>query len=232
VLVGQPAQFVDRNKLLRVTRSALGLNVDLMFQVVKNSSKPLGDQLVDELARLIESGRLTAGSRLPSVRKLARRAGVSPYTVAIAFERLQALGLIEARPGSGHFIAAATRLLAPTAVELGPAPSGDAALGFVRSLDDAGIKLPAGCGFLPPTWFAEAIPPSILSRVRSSGALSLPTARQGDPILRELLVERLRARGVPAAARHILVTKGASQAFDLIARTLLAPGDTAQPDRH
>ncbi len=230
MLVRQPAQFVYRNQTLRVTSGVLGLKVNLVFQVVKNSPKPLGDQLVDELAQLIESGRLAAGSKLPSVRKLARRAGVSPYTVATAFERLQAVGLIEARPGSGHFIAAPGPMLAPAAVELGPAPSEDAALGFVRSLDDASITLPAGCGFLPPSWFAEAIPPSILSRVRSRGALSLPAPRQGDPILRELLVERLRARGVPAAARHIIVTKGASQAFDLIARTLLAPGDTVLVD--
>jgi DNA-binding transcriptional MocR family regulator len=150
--------------------------------------------------------------------------------VALAFERLQAVGLVEARPGSGHFIAAHAPTLAPASVELGPAPSEDAALGFVRSLDDASITLPVGCGFLPPSWFAEAIPLSILSRVRSGGALSLPAPRQGDPILRELLVERLRARGVPAACRHILVTKGASQAFDLIARTLLSPGDTVLVD--
>ena len=47
-----------------------------MFQLVRNSAKPLGDQLVEEVCRLIESGRLPEGHRLPSVRQLARRAGI------------------------------------------------------------------------------------------------------------------------------------------------------------
>jgi len=55
-----------------------------MFHVVRNSSTPLGDQLVEEVTRLIESGRLPEGSRLPSVRRVARRAGVSTYTVTQA----------------------------------------------------------------------------------------------------------------------------------------------------
>jgi len=77
-----------------------------MFQVVRNSPKPLGDQLVEEVSRLIESGRLPEGHRLPSVRQLARRAGVSAYTVTTAFQRLGAKGLIEARPGSDEVAAA------------------------------------------------------------------------------------------------------------------------------
>ena len=103
-----------------------------MFQVVRNSPKPLGDQLVEEVSRLIESGRLPEGFRLPSVRQLARRAGVSAYTVTTAFQRLSAKGLIQARAGSGYFVARIRRQAAR--VELGPAPSLDPVLGFTRNL--------------------------------------------------------------------------------------------------
>jgi DNA-binding transcriptional MocR family regulator len=43
-------------------------------------------------------------------------------------------------------------------------------------------------------------------------------------------VERLHVWGVPAASNNIIMTAGASQAFDLIARTLLSPGDTVLVD--
>jgi DNA-binding GntR family transcriptional regulator len=39
------------------------------------------------------------------VRQLARRVGVSVYTITSAFERLSAKGLIDARAGAGYFVA-------------------------------------------------------------------------------------------------------------------------------
>jgi len=139
-----------------------------MFQVVRNSPKPLGDQLVEEVSRLIESGRLPEGFRLPSVRQLARRAGVSAYTVTTAFQRLSAKGLIQARAGSGYFVARIRRQAAR--VELGPAPSADPVLGFTRNLlEQENVVVPAGSGFLPAEWLAEGIPSSTLSRFGKSG---------------------------------------------------------------
>jgi DNA-binding transcriptional MocR family regulator len=203
-----------------------------VFQLAKSSPKPLGDQLVEQMSSLIESGRLPAGSRLPSVRDLAGRTGVSAYTVTTAFERLLAKGLIESRPGSGHFVASRRALAGSSEVELGLPPSADPALGLARSaLDRRNISLPAGSGVLPPAWFNDAIPTSIVSRVCADwAALTMPSPAEGDLILRELVVERLHLRGVPASANNIIMTAGASQAFDLIARTLLCPGDTVLVD--
>ena len=130
-----------------------------MFHVVRNSSIPLGDQLVEEVTRLIDSGRLPEGSRLPSVRRLAQRAGVSTYTVTQAFERLSAKGLVQARPGSGYFVARLRRLPVPARVELGAPQSVDPALGFARNiLEQDNVVVPAGSGFLPSAWLAEALP--------------------------------------------------------------------------
>ena len=78
-----------------------------MFNIVRKSPIPLGDQLVERVVELIESGRQPEGSRLPSVRQLARRVGVSVYTVTSAFERLSACGhpagegcdVLDKRPG-------------------------------------------------------------------------------------------------------------------------------------
>ena len=195
-----------------------------MFQVVRNSPKPLGDQLVEEVSRLIESGRLPEGHRLPSVRQLARRAGVSAYTVTTAFQRLSAKGLIDARPGSGYFVARFRRQVAR--VELGPAPSLDPVLGFTRNLlEQESVVVPAGSGFLPAEWLSDGIPSSALSRFGKSGAAFESAPLQGDPVLRELLGERLRLANIPVASQHLVITYGASHAFDLIATTLLAAGD-------
>jgi DNA-binding transcriptional MocR family regulator len=197
-----------------------------MFQVIKNTDKPLGDQLVEEVTRLIESGRLPEGCRLPSVRQLARRAHVSVYTVTNAFQRLSSKGLIESRPGSGYFVSRISRPAAAARVELpGPAHI-DPSLGFARSLlEQENVLVPAGSGFLPGSWLAEAIPPSTLSKFGRSGAALEPASVQGDPELRERLAERLRIGNVPVPASCLIVTYGATHAFDLIIRTLLSPGD-------
>jgi DNA-binding transcriptional MocR family regulator len=196
-----------------------------MFQVVRSSPVPLADQLVEGLSTLILTGRLTPGARLPSVRSLARRAGVSPFTVTAAFERLLARGLIESRRGSGHFVASNRRALSMQEVEQGPPPQADAAIRFTHSAFDArNIVVAAGSGFVPSSWYDDAFSAAVLSRAMREAA-TVAASPQGDGELRELLAERLHLSGVPVAARNIVVTAGASQAFDLIARRLLSPGD-------
>jgi DNA-binding transcriptional MocR family regulator len=202
-----------------------------VYQVVRNSSKPLGDQLVDELSNLIASGRLAEGSRLPSVRELSRRTGVSVYTAVTAFDRLQARGLVESRRGSGYFVVRHRKQAVIAGIEQGQPPSADPVLGFARStFQPEDVVVPIGSGFLPASWFADAIPPSIVSKAVKGHALTGPAPVQGDPELRDLLVERLHLASVPAAARNLVVTFGASQAFDLIARSFLSPGDTVLVD--
>ncbi|MDT0475470.1 PLP-dependent aminotransferase family protein [Streptomyces sp. DSM 41014] len=49
---------------------------------------------------------------------------------------------------------------------------------------------------------------------------------EGEPVLREALAARTRARGLPTAADDILVTTGSQQALSLLATALLEPGDT------
>jgi DNA-binding transcriptional MocR family regulator len=48
----------------------------------------------------------------------------------------------------------------------------------------------------------------------------------GEPGLREALAAWTRLHGTPATADDVLVTTGSQQALDLVARTLLDPGDT------
>ncbi|GGK75847.1 aminotransferase-like domain-containing protein [Amphritea balenae] len=60
--------------------------------------------LEQQLTKQIESGQLPLGSRLPSVRSLCKEQSLSKSTVLTAYARLEAAGLVNARPKSGYFV--------------------------------------------------------------------------------------------------------------------------------
>ncbi|PYE82559.1 GntR family transcriptional regulator [Pseudoroseicyclus aestuarii] len=70
------------------------------------SSVAVSIQLRGALEFGIGSGELRVGQRLPSVRAMARRVGVSPVTVANVYAALQAAGHVEGRAGSGTYVRA------------------------------------------------------------------------------------------------------------------------------
>ena len=86
----------------------------------------LYERLADDIAQGIADGVLRAGERLPSVRELRRRRGVSAATVMQGYALLERRGLVEARPRSGYFVATAA---APAvAGDAGPAAAADVAV--------------------------------------------------------------------------------------------------------
>jgi GntR family transcriptional repressor for pyruvate dehydrogenase complex len=62
------------------------------------------DDIIDALRDDIADAVLAAGDRLPSERELAEQFGVSQPTVREAVRGLEAMGLVEARQGSGTFV--------------------------------------------------------------------------------------------------------------------------------
>lgn len=198
-----------------------------MLDLVRASKVPLTDQIVDGLAAMIGSGQLAEGTRLPSVRRLSRQLGVSAFTVVTAYDRLAAAGTIEPRAGTGFFVA--RRVADPGLASIeAPPETPDTALSLARAaLDLAPIAVPAGAGYLPPEWMADGLPASVVAKVaRREGGILSPCPAPGLPALREQLVQRLQQNGVPAKIGNVVVTLGATQAFDVIIRSLLAPGDT------
>lgn len=80
-----------------------------MFVTVdERDSRPLYQQLVDEIKTLIARGELGAGTMLPPVRQVASDLGVNLNTVAYAYRRLQQEGLIRVRHGSGAVVVSQT----------------------------------------------------------------------------------------------------------------------------
>jgi GntR family transcriptional regulator len=66
---------------------------------------PVGVQLSWRLRALIATGRLAAGERLPSFRRLAEWAGVNVNTVRTVYAGLEKSGLVVSRQGQGTFVA-------------------------------------------------------------------------------------------------------------------------------
>ena len=198
-----------------------------MFELTRDSHQPLVDQICERLTQLVRHRQLSPGTRLPSIRKLARQVGASPFTVVDAYDRLVARGVIESRAGRGFFVTP-QRLSAPlAAIEALPDPGSDALALARLSMSQSVDLIAAGSGFLPENWLLEAAPAGVLTRlVRSRRAQPwLPCPPQGLTQLREQIAARLVQHGIAAGAANIVTTYGASQAFDLLARLLLAPGD-------
>jgi DNA-binding LacI/PurR family transcriptional regulator len=64
----------------------------------------LAHQLKQQIAWLIASGRLSAGDRLPTVRRLASQLGINLHTVRSAYQKLEVEGLVETRRGRGTHV--------------------------------------------------------------------------------------------------------------------------------
>jgi DNA-binding transcriptional regulator YhcF (GntR family) len=75
------------------------------FAVDPADALPIGLQLTLRLRALIATGRLPAGEKLPSVRRLAEWAGVNLNTVRAVYAGLEAEGLVAGHHGRGTFVA-------------------------------------------------------------------------------------------------------------------------------
>jgi len=198
-----------------------------MFELSRESDVPLVEQICERLTLLVRQGQLSPGTRLPSIRRLARQIGASPFTVVDAYERLVARGLIESRAGRGFFVSQ-QRLSAPLAAVEALPDAGTDAIGLARlTLAECTDLIPAGSGFLPENWLLEPVPASELTRLVKKRRAQpwLPCPPQGLIELREHIGARLVQNGIAAGTANIMTTFGASQAFDLLARILFSPGD-------
>ncbi|HEX6739123.1 MAG TPA: GntR family transcriptional regulator [Vicinamibacteria bacterium] len=74
------------------------------FVLNRRGGVPMRDQIVTQLELKILGGQLAHGSRLPSVRALARRLRVHHNTVSAAYQDLQEAGHVELKRGSGVFV--------------------------------------------------------------------------------------------------------------------------------
>jgi GntR family transcriptional regulator/MocR family aminotransferase len=181
---------------------------ELGLTLPEAGSRHVRRELHAQLRAAILCGRLAAGVQLPASRALALDLGVSRNTVMAVYDLLLSEGLIVSRPGAGAFVAAAART---TAARREAAP----AIRF-----DLRPGLPDSSSFPFDIW-GRLTGRALRRFARASSGYREPA---GHPALREAIAGHLSfARAIACDAQDIVVTVGAQQAFDLVARTL-GPG--------
>ncbi|WP_433331043.1 PLP-dependent aminotransferase family protein [Spirillospora sp. CA-294931] len=193
--------------------------------------RDLAARIYRQLLEAILDGRLRPGERLPPTRELAQRLKVARNTVAVAYERLTAEGLLVARVGAGTFVGAApirraSGRTAPTGSDVRPRAIWRSVAPPVPSIRppvyDFRVGTPDASLFPLATWRRLVAAELRVATIRS--------ADYGDPAghpgLREAIARYTGiSRAVRARADDVLVTNGAQQALDLVGRVMIDPGD-------
>jgi DNA-binding transcriptional MocR family regulator len=210
---------------------------EVTHALARGSDTTLTEQLTRRFAERIRQRLLAPGARLPSVRECARRHAVSPYTVVAAYDQLQAQGLVEARRQRGFFVRVAVarsggRSTGAT-TPMRPLPNSATALIRAMFQDPGGRSMP-GLGTLPAEWLDAPMLAAAMRRATASARNSAAALHYGDPAgeprLRDALATKLADFGIAAAPSQIATTIGATQALDIVTRTLLRAGDSVLVD--
>ena len=75
-----------------------------MVTINYRDGRPIYEQVKDDLRRLVVTGAMQPGEKLPSVRELAAEAGINPNTVQRAFSELEREGLIYTQRATGKYV--------------------------------------------------------------------------------------------------------------------------------
>jgi GntR family transcriptional regulator len=76
----------------------------MILNIDPHSSKPVYQQLIDQIKYAIASGRLCPGDRLDPIRDVAVQTRVNRNTVARAYMELEREGVIRSKTGQGSFV--------------------------------------------------------------------------------------------------------------------------------
>ena len=79
-----------------------------MLHLDYRDPRPIYEQVKDGLRRLMVTGVIREGEKLPSVRALASSLAINPNTIQRAYEALEAEGYVYSVPGKGSFAAPQT----------------------------------------------------------------------------------------------------------------------------
>lgn len=77
-----------------------------MIELDYKSKKPIYEQIIESMKLQILQGYLKPGDAIPSVRGMAKDLGVTPSTVAKAYQEMERQQVIETIRAKGTFIAA------------------------------------------------------------------------------------------------------------------------------
>ena len=223
--------------------------MDFVITLDSNDVLPLHRQLYEELRRLILSGRLVPGQRLPSTRGLAKSLLISRATVTQSYDQLLSEGYLQTIIGSGTYVCdrlpddlLAAAVPKVTAAEVPAKPSvqlsayganllttdyltqtGDTNSSNQKALISFKYGLPA-LDEIPLKQWRQLL--SRRCRITNREMFEYASDSQGYQPLREAIARYLvQSRAVQCEANQVIIVSGSQQALDLIARVFIEQGD-------
>jgi GntR family transcriptional regulator/MocR family aminotransferase len=194
----------------------------LWITVDRSQKMPIIKQVYDQIRLSIVRGDLRAGEQLPSTRELARNLHVSRIVIVEVYEQLLAEGYLESRLGAGTYVSQGAYLEEVPRERLPLIHTSTDAGKEKKSLIDFRAGLPALDLFPRNLWGR------LVSRVcaEASPAVFGYDHPEGCTDLRIALARYLaKTRRVRCDPDQLVITSGAAQAFSLVARLLLSPGN-------
>jgi len=220
---------------------------ELNLTIAPKGSREVAGGLYRQLKSAILDGRLRPGLKLPSTRAASTAFGVSRNTAQDVYERLAQEGLVASKHGSGTYVVGALPGQTDSSgssldegehlrvVDFWSSPEAASWMGFWREAHEprpAKILADLRPALIDAAIFPHSIFRQVMARQLRRLETSPPSTRspqgnQGNHQLRRAVAEHIGlTRAVACGADDVLVTSGAQQGFDLIARTLVKPGET------
>jgi len=187
-------------------------------------------QIYRQLRERILDGRLTSGTRLPASRELAAELAIARKTVTNVYDLLISEGFLDTRVGSGTFVATGISesenlSKAPTSPLL--VPELWDRVGESLKIIRTEVPFDFNVGVPDVSRFPFAIWRSIVtsrSRLLARNAREYANPRGFAPLRAAITKYTGFTRAVKCDPSDVVITNGAQQAFDLIARVLVRPG--------
>lgn len=184
----------------------------LIFQLEKNTEKPLYEQLYNGIKQAIMTQKIKVGEKLPSKRKLAEFLNISQTTIEIAYSQLLAEGYIMSKTRIGYFVEAIDEL---PYVQKKNNPT------TTNEIDKKSFTV----DFNPGAIDIEAFPFTIWRKYakdlldENSKELLLTGHPQGEYALRAEIANYLfQSRGVLCRPEQIVIGSGTEQLLPMIMR--------------
>lgn len=205
-----------------------------MLAVDKENGEFLYRQVIDLISENINSGTLMPGDRLPSLRRMSDRIGVSIPTVRQAYIELERQRRVESRPQSGFYVrnVVANNLVRPFpqfSATSKPVPvSGrslmDRVYDGLHTADAVPLGIANPCMAKPAAKALNRAMKRVMARAAESSLLYAPTL--GEPGLRRQIAYRyLDTVGSNIEPDSICITNGAQEALLLALKAVAKRGD-------
>ena len=203
-----------------------------MLTLDKQDGSFLYRQVIDIIKENIDTGTLRAGDRLPSLRKMSQRIGVSIPTVRQAYIELERQRQVESRPKSGFYVRyqAANDIVLPSLasdrkpMSLNCRPLMERVYDGINHPDLVPLGIANPCMAKPAAKSLHRAMKRVMARAeeRSLGYAST----QGEAGLRrQIAYHYLDTTGAKIDPDSICITNGAQEALLLSLRAFASPGD-------